>query len=136
MATANDLLGMGMPPALARIIGQTVASITAATSTSAAAAPQITTDAKVANVNGGTSVAAVGSIGGNSGLLNGDEVWVFNNSGAAIILWVMSATSGGATIYGGTASVAASTGVSISAAGAAFLKIVSPSTVWLSRLSV
>lgn len=139
MAKVNDLLGLGMPPFLARLIGWNVDNAFVAAGATAASAAQIPAGNQVITIVSGTSAVKVPKVGGDGvgyGALGGDEIIINNESGAAIVVFALANDQGSAvTFYGNGVSTAGTTGVSAAIGRPLTFQNTSPST-WIFSGSV
>ena len=133
MALKSDLIGLGVPPALANIQGQGARTATAGAGGSggfAGSATQIGPNDYVVVVNTGTSSVALPAIGGPTGCLLGDEFLIINSSSAAINVFAIPSPAGTAvTMIGSGASQSGTTGTLVSTLTAA-LYVAYTSTAW------
>jgi hypothetical protein len=134
MATAQDLMGLGMPSQLARLLGTTPVQVSAA-GTSVGDAPVIGVDRKCTILIAGTSSAsgaAIGTVGADSGPLLGDEIWVSNVVGGNITIYAKNNAQfmiNGLTTSGGT-------GITLTSSQSVFLKVLTASVIAGIRASV
>lgn len=124
MARALELMGLGLPSALARILSRTPGTITAV-GTAIASATAITRDQRVAYVSTGTSAVALPAIGGDAGVLLGDDVVVVNATAADISVFA----PGGVRIFGTAGSATGTVGVLVSA-GNSMVFYAATASVW------
>lgn len=129
MATANDLMGLGLPPQLAAILGRTPSTVTGQ-GASLASATRCNYLQKVIYVNatnGGAGVV-LATVGGADGYLLGDLVSVTNEGtpGGNVTLYL--ANSAKLLLNG--ASVAGATGISVTIGQTVLLQPVT-SSVWV-----
>ena len=100
MATANDLMGLGMPPTLSNIIaeaGTGVATLTPAGSSFATATRIKVGQSMVQSSTDGTTGIALPAVGTSTGVLIGDIQFVTNTSATTTLpVW----GSSGVIIYG------------------------------------
>ena len=134
MATPDDLLGLGLPPFLARLIGNPNDTVISSGATAASAT----------KLRGGNRHYLVTASNSGSGLLmpqvggdlsvaalNGDVMMITNLLSASVVLYFANTVKGSATtIYVDGASVAGATGVSVATAKPLLLRPVSAST-WI-----
>lgn len=129
MATAQDLMGLGVAPLLAEKLGDTPVRVSAAGTTIGDAAV-ISGNAKIAFIAAGTSAAVLRSPASADGPLLGQQIEVSNITGATVILYVRNAT-----IYFIGVSVSGSTGVSIGIGQTAYMRPLTAST-WVGSKSL
>lgn len=105
MATKENLIGLGTPPALARVLGVTPVVATAYGAT-VGSANQIGGDQYLTVCVTGTSAFKVPQVGGDTGtLLGAPPFWVVNLTTAAIAVYAASNALGSAvTFYSSDAS--------------------------------
>jgi len=129
MATANDLIGLGLPPQLAAVLGRTPSSVTGQGST-AASATRCNYLQKAIYVNATNSGAGIilATVGGPDGYLLGDIVTVTNSGtpGGNVTLYL----GNSAKLLLNGASVAGATGVAVTIGETILLSPVTTS-VWV-----
>lgn len=137
MALPNDLMSFGESPFLARVYGSPAVTATAF-GTSAGSANQIPAGQKLTLCLTGTSSFVLPQIGGDgaaNGALLTDEYIIANMTAASIKVYAANTAQGSAvTMYGGAASTAGTTGVTIPAGLTGQFNSFSPST-WICGIS-
>lgn len=139
MARAQDLIGLGMSPFLARQLGNGPHSVAVA-GTSAGSATQIGGDQHLVYVissNSGSGLA-LPPVGGDTGTLLGNPLTIANLLGATIQIYAANNAQGSVvTLWPNGASVVGTTGFSVSAGKSITLLPISASTwIGLSSASV
>lgn len=133
MATKLDLMGLGLPAALANIQGGGARVVTAGAGGSSAlngSATQIGPNDYIVIAATGTSSVALPAIGGPTGCLLGDEFTIVNATAAAINVFALPNPAGTAvTIIASGASQTGTTGTIVSTLTAA-LFVAYTSTAW------
>ena len=128
MAKSTDFIGLGMPPILSGILGNDPVVATAF-GTSAGSANPIGSHLTFCLT--GTSSFLLPKVGGDGGCLLGDEFIVANMTTAGIKVYAAN-TPGGSVValYGGAASTAGTTGVTIPAGLVGQFNVITLST-WI-----
>lgn len=115
MATPSNLMGLGMGPFLATRLGMNVIAVTCA-GDSSPIAKSLPGQPGVYYVNASNSGSGVAlpAVGGQSGVLLGDEITIANILGATIAVYANANSAGSAvTLFGRGLSAAGTTGVSL-----------------------
>lgn len=138
MASADNLMGLGMPNQIAARLGVHIA-LTSAEGATAGAAKQIPGRNGVYIVTSGASGVVLPQVGGDGagkGILLGDEVQIANISGSALVIFA-AANSGGSVVvfYGRGVSTVGTTGISISTGITAYFKPITTS-IWIFEASI
>lgn len=139
MATKTDLMGLGMPPALANNLGFTPVIATAAGAAVGSATQiggkQYITFVNASNSGSGLRMPQV--TGDEQGALLGDEFNIFNALSANIVIYAANTAQGSAvTFFGNAASAAGTTGFSIATGQMVTMFPVTVSTWMLAKTSV
>lgn len=118
MATANDAIGLGMPPALARIVmhhAENAVVASGAAIASATAVPGGNRYILVTASNAGNGIALPAVSGDiNAGAQRADQIMVQNILSAAIVVYIPNTAQGSVTtIYMDGGSIVGTTGVSV-----------------------
>jgi len=133
MAQKTDLMGLGLPAALANLQGVTARVVTAGaggTSAFQGSATQIGASDYLVIVATGTSSVCLPTVGGATGCLVGDEFVVINAGSTAINVFAQPNPAGTAvTIIGSGASQSGTTGTIVSTLTAASFRPYT-STAW------
>ncbi len=128
MARAVDLIGLGVPWPHAYRLGNDPVSIVAAGATVASCA-SLPGNAGIFYVQSGTSGIKFPPIGGDSGVLLGDEVVIANLSSAAIVIFATTNAAGSSVaIYANVTSAVGSTGMSLLSGAVGTFRPVTAST--------
>lgn len=136
MTKATDLIGLGMPPQMAVSLcaGGVVAT---AFGTSAGSANPLGRHQRLTLCLSGTSSFVLPAVGGDNGCLLSDIFIVANMTAASIKVYANNTASGSVTtMYGGAASTAGTTGVTVPAGLVGSFTAFSPSTFICSNTSV
>jgi len=115
MASPENLMGLGLPAIIARVLGNGVYTITATGST-AGDAKQIPGIPGVYYVNAGTSGVALPLVGGDTptgGALLGDKFYISNVAASLVVFAANNAKGSVVTIFGNGVSVVGTTGFSL-----------------------
>lgn len=113
MAKTTDLMGLGMAHMVANVLGNTPTIATAFGATIASANP-IGNYQHLTLCLTGTSSFLLPQVGGDTGCLLGDEFIVANMTTASVKVFINNTAAGSAvTMYGGAASTAGTTGVTL-----------------------
>jgi len=115
MANPENLMGLGLPPIIARYLSNGVYTITATGST-AGDAKQIPGIPGIYFVNAGTSAVVLPLVGGDpptGGALLGDTFQVCNIAASLVVFAANNAKGSAVTIFGNGISVVGTTGLSV-----------------------
>lgn len=115
MANPENLMGLGLPPILARVLANGVYTITATGST-AGDAKQIPGVPGVYFVNAGTSAVVLPLVGGDpplGGALLGDKFYISNIAASLVVFAANNSKGSVVTVYGNGISVVGTTGMSL-----------------------
>lgn len=140
MATADNLMGLGLAHLLAARVGLNVRAVTCG-GTSAGSATQLagTPGLYFVNASNGGSGVALPQVGGDGigkGILLGDPVEVANVIGATIYVYANANAAGSAvTLYGMGVSTAGTTGISVATGWEGIFKPVTVSTWVFTKVS-
>lgn len=138
MATAANLIGLGMPSPLAARVGMHIQAVTCA-GTSAGTATQIPGRQGIYYVlasNSGSGIK-LPQLGGNNGANLGDEITISNQQGATIAVYSANNGNGSAvTLVGNGGAIAGTTGMSLLTNHTAILKNINVSTWAFIKTSV
>ncbi len=115
MATPENLMGLGLPHILARVLGNGVYTLTATGST-AGDAKQIPGIPGVYFINAGTSAVVLPLVGGDGptkGALLGDKFYISNIAASLVVFAANNDKGSAVTIFGNGISVVGTTGLSL-----------------------
>jgi len=135
MANPENLMGLGLPHMLARVMANGVYTISAEGAT-AGAAKQIPGVPGVYFVNAGTSGLALPLVGGEpptGGALLGDKFYISNIAATLVVFANNNAKGSAVTLFGNGISTAGTTGISLVSGWQALFQPITISTWFYSK---